>query len=114
MTPTDHTPEKPELTDRQQEILDFIRLHISEHGYAPTIREIGAAFGIRSTNGVHDHLQSLERKGYLERGSLKSRALRVLSGEEASPERPSRRRAQSSRAPAARGLSPTHLAIPMP
>lgn len=73
------------LTDRQQEILDYIRRHIEENGYPPTVREIGAAFGIRSTNGVADHLKSLERKGYLERGSLKSRALRPLSVEEADP-----------------------------
>jgi repressor LexA len=74
-----------ELTERQQEILDYIRRHIEENGYPPTVREIGSAFGIRSTNGVADHLKSLERKGYLERGSLKSRALRPLSVEEADP-----------------------------
>jgi repressor LexA len=71
-----------ELTDRQQEILDYIRRHIDENGYPPTVREIGSAFGIRSTNGVADHLKSLERKGYLARGSLKSRALRPLQVEE--------------------------------
>jgi repressor LexA len=70
-----------ELTERQQEILDYIRRHITENGYPPTVREIGSAFGIRSTNGVADHLKSLERKGYLARGSLKSRALRPLSVE---------------------------------
>jgi repressor LexA len=74
-----------ELTDRQQAILEFIRRHINENGYPPTVREIGSAFGIRSTNGVADHLKSLERKGYLERGSLKSRALRPLTGEEPDP-----------------------------
>lgn len=67
-----------ELTDRQREILTFIHNHIGENGYPPTVREIGQAFGIRSTNGVADHLKSLERKGYLERGSLKSRALRPV------------------------------------
>jgi len=70
------------LTERQQEILDFIRRHITDEGYPPTVREIGTAFGIRSTNGVADHLKSLERKGYLERGILKSRALRPLPAEE--------------------------------
>ena len=73
------------LTDRQQEILDYIRRHIEENGYPPTVREIGSEFGIRSTNGVADHLKSLERKGYLSRGSLKSRALRPLQVEEPDP-----------------------------
>jgi repressor LexA len=74
-----------ELTDRQSEILSYIRKHIVENGYPPTVREIGSAFGIRSTNGVADHLKSLERKGYLARGSLKSRALRPIQMEAADP-----------------------------
>ena len=45
-------------------------------GYPPTLREIGAHMGIRSTNGVNDHLRALERKGYLTREDMKSRALR--------------------------------------
>src|SRR5215471_17599721 len=64
------------LTDRQREILDFITRSISERGYPPTLREIGLHFGIRSTNGVNDHLRALEKKGYLQREDLKSRALR--------------------------------------
>ena len=68
------------LTERQQKILTFIKESIQEQGYPPTIREIGEAFGIRSTNGVNDHLKALERKGYLLRGELKSRALSVIDG----------------------------------
>ncbi|GAC1338213.1 MAG: transcriptional repressor LexA [Myxococcales bacterium] len=68
------------LTDRQQKILSFIKQSIQEQGYPPTIREIGEAFGIRSTNGVNDHLKALERKGHLLRGELKSRALSVIEG----------------------------------
>src|ERR1700730_8625917 len=68
------------LTERQQKILSFIKRSIQEQGYPPTIREIGEAFGIRSTNGVNDHLKALERKGYLLRGELKSRALSVIDG----------------------------------
>src|SRR5882672_1319415 len=64
------------LTSRQQMVLDFIRESISERGYPPTLREIGAKMGIRSTNGVNDHLRALERKGYLTREDMKSRALR--------------------------------------
>jgi repressor LexA len=66
------------LTDRQREILDFIGQSIRERGYPPTLREIGLHFGIRSTNGVNDHLRALEKKGYLQREDLKSRALRPV------------------------------------
>lgn len=69
-----------ELTERQEKILAFIKKSIQAQGYPPTIREIGEAFGIRSTNGVNDHLKALERKGYLLRGELKSRALSVIDG----------------------------------
>jgi repressor LexA len=68
------------LTDRQQAILDFITQSIEERGYPPTLREIGEHFGIRSTNGVNDHLRALEKKGHLQREDLKSRALRPTSG----------------------------------
>src|ERR1043166_2341038 len=68
------------LTERQEKILSFIKRSIVEQGYPPTIREIGEHFGIRSTNGVNDHLKALERKGYLMRGELKSRALSVVEG----------------------------------
>jgi repressor LexA len=68
------------LTERQEKILTFIKKSIQDQGYPPTIREIGEHFGIRSTNGVNDHLKALERKGYLLRGELKSRALSVIEG----------------------------------
>src|SRR5579871_4843811 len=64
------------LTQRQQMVLDFIQESIHARGYPPTLREIGARMGIRSTNGVNDHLRALERKGYLTREDMKSRALR--------------------------------------
>jgi repressor LexA len=66
------------LTDRQREVLDFISDSIRKRGYPPTLREIGSHFGIRSTNGVNDHLRALEKKGFLHREDLKSRALRPL------------------------------------
>ncbi|HVX95391.1 MAG TPA: transcriptional repressor LexA [Polyangia bacterium] len=66
------------LTDRQQAILDFITQSIDERGFPPTLREIGEHFGIRSTNGVNDHLRALEKKGHLQREDLKSRALRPV------------------------------------
>jgi repressor LexA len=66
------------LTERQREILDFISLSIDERGFPPTLREIGQHFGIRSTNGVNDHLKALEKKGFLSRDTLKSRAMRPI------------------------------------
>ncbi len=80
------------LTERQEKILAFIKKSILEQGYPPTIREIGEHFGIRSTNGVNDHLKALERKGYLMRGELKSRALSVIDGGKASFAKLSKRR----------------------
>ena len=64
------------LTQRQREILDFISTQIDRHGYPPSLREIGEHFGIRSTNGVSDHLKALQKKGFLAREDLKSRAMR--------------------------------------
>jgi len=82
------------LTDRQLEVLRFIAREIEERGYPPTIREIGEALDIRSTNGVNDHLKALERKGFLSRDPVKSRALiptsaarEVLGAGEAPPAR---------------------------
>ena len=70
------------LTDRQRQVLSFIGESIRSRGYPPTLREIGERMGIRSTNGVNDHLKALEKKGYLQRQDLKSRALRVLDPDE--------------------------------
>jgi repressor LexA len=69
---------RPALTQRQRQALQFITDCLSDRGYPPTLREIGEHMGIRSTNGVNDHLKALERKGYLVREELKSRALRPL------------------------------------
>ncbi len=79
------------LTKRQQMVLDFISKSIFDRGYPPTLREIGTHMGIRSTNGVNDHLKALERKGYLRREDMKSRALRpVEQGETGKPRGPVR------------------------
>ncbi len=69
---------RPDLTDRQRQALDYITDCLTVRGYPPTLREIGEHMGIRSTNGVNDHLKALERKGYLVREELKSRALRPV------------------------------------
>ncbi len=66
------------LTDRQRAVLQYISDSILDRGFPPTLREIGNHLGIRSTNGVNDHLRALERKGYLTREDMKSRTLRLL------------------------------------
>ncbi|MBI1799375.1 MAG: transcriptional repressor LexA [Candidatus Eisenbacteria bacterium] len=63
------------LNDRAHEILGFIRRFAREHGFPPTIREIGVEFGISSTNGVRFYLKMLEKAGYLKRCGKISRGL---------------------------------------
>lgn len=72
----------PKLTARQAEIVMFIRVFMSERGYAPTLREIGDYFGIRSTQGVIDHLKALERRGVLTRDQRKSRSIVFINQQE--------------------------------
>jgi repressor LexA len=66
-------------TERQMEIYAFIRDKIHTRGYGPTVREIGAAFKIRSPNGVVCHLKALERKGMITRGKNMSRAIELVA-----------------------------------
>lgn len=65
------------LTNRQREILDVIESHMQEHGYPPSVREIGEAVGLTSPSTVHNHLLSLQRLGYLRRDPTKPRAIEV-------------------------------------
>lgn len=65
------------LTDRQRQILTVIQQHRDEHGYPPSLREIGAAVGLSSPSSVHAQLATLERKGFLRRDPAKPRALEV-------------------------------------
>lgn len=65
------------LTQRQKDIYEFIRDKIINRGYGPTVREIGAQFGIRSPNGVMCHLKALEKKGLIMRESHMSRAIQL-------------------------------------
>jgi len=66
------------LTDRQRRVLTFIETHIRQHGFPPTIREIGRHLNIKSTNGVSDHLNALQKKGFLTREGGKSRTLQLV------------------------------------
>jgi repressor LexA len=66
------------VTDREKEILAFVRQQIQAKGFPPSIREIGKRFGIRSTNGVRTALQALERKGQIKRSPMLSRGIELM------------------------------------
>ncbi|HHX27810.1 MAG: transcriptional repressor LexA [Bacillota bacterium] len=65
------------LTEQQARVLEVIRESIREHGYPPSVRELGARLGLKSTATVHTHLRNLERKGFLKRAAQKSRAFNL-------------------------------------
>src|ERR1700730_7042455 len=65
------------LTKRQKQLIDYLNDYISEHGYAPTLAEVGQYFGLSSLATVHKHLHSLEQKGFIKRQHNHSRALEV-------------------------------------
>jgi repressor LexA len=66
-----------DLTKRQQEIIDFIKRYGAQHGYPPTVRDIGKAVGLASSSTVHQHLANLEQIGLLRRDPSKPRALEL-------------------------------------
>jgi repressor LexA len=69
------------LTGRQQEIWDFLVDYVDQHGYPPTVREIGEAVGLASPSTVHAHLANLERAGLLKRDPTKPRAVELVGRE---------------------------------
>ena len=66
------------LTGRQREIHDFLSEYLREHGYPPTVREIGESVGLASPSTVHAHLANLERAGLIKRDPTKPRALELI------------------------------------
>jgi repressor LexA len=66
------------LTDRQQEIWNYLVEYVDSHGYPPTVREIGERVGLASPSTVHAHLANLERAGLLRRDPTKPRALELI------------------------------------
>lgn len=75
------------LTKRQKQLVDYLKNYISEHGYAPTLAEVGAYFGLSSLATVHKHLHNLEQKGFIKRVHNHSRALEVSAPEKREPSR---------------------------
>lgn len=81
----DRTTDKP-ATDRQRQILQAIADFRSEHGYPPSVREIGQRVGLSSSSTIHAHLNALERRGLISRDPTKPRALRSEGDAAAAPD----------------------------
>jgi repressor LexA len=73
------------LTSRQQEIWQYLAEYVDDHGYPPTVREIGDAVGLASPSTVHAHLANLERAGLLRRDPTKPRAIELVGRRKAEP-----------------------------
>jgi repressor LexA len=71
---------KDETTDRQRRILEIINEFVDEHGYPPSVREIGTRVGLSSSSTVQSHLRALERLGHISRDRTKPRALVARDG----------------------------------
>lgn len=82
-------PERAELTERQRKVLDAIRTHVAEQGFAPSFREIGEAAGLKSPSSVKHQLKALEEKGWIRISANKGRAIELVEDDspEASQER---------------------------
>lgn len=66
------------LTNRQEEVLKYVKNYIAKYNYPPAIREIGKALGLTSPATIHTHLSSLEEKGYIKKNNAKYRSLELL------------------------------------
>ncbi|WP_408071156.1 transcriptional repressor LexA [Butyrivibrio sp. JL13D10] len=69
--------EKRKISEKQQEILDFIKEKILDKGYPPTVREICETVHLKSTSSVHSHLETLEKNGYIKRDPTKPRTIEI-------------------------------------
>ena len=69
------------ISDKQREILEYIKQEILQRGYPPAVREICEAVHLKSTSSVHSHLETLEKNGYIRRDPTKPRAIEILDDE---------------------------------
>ena len=70
----------PRTSNKAQLIIDYVNQFIQENGYSPSVREIGAAVGLRSTASVSYHLQALQEKGLLQSPDVKGRKRALVTG----------------------------------
>ena len=82
-----------DLKDREQKVLDFITEQIKKNGYPPTVRDIGAALGIKSTSTVQKSMNILEEEGFIRKQAGKRRAFEVVAGGADKPQAPAQDRA---------------------
>jgi repressor LexA len=80
--------DRSKLTERQREVLDFIRDFSQRNSYPPSVRDICEAVGLSSTSSVHAHLNSLEEKGFIRRDGSSARAITILGDDEMQGEGP--------------------------
>jgi repressor LexA len=66
------------ITQKQSEILDYIKTQILNKGYPPSVRDICEAVHLKSTSSVHAHLETLEKNGYIRRDPTKPRAIEII------------------------------------
>ncbi len=66
------------ITDKQNEILEYIKKETLSKGYPPTVRDICTAVNLKSTSSVHAHLETLEKNGYIRRDPTKPRAIEII------------------------------------
>ncbi|KAB8301879.1 transcriptional repressor LexA [Bifidobacterium apri] len=85
------------LSDRQRQVLDAIRSHVAEHGYAPSFREIGDLVGLKSPSSVKHQLQVLADRGYIRIGAKKGRAIELVESQSVT-EQPSQQEATHQQA----------------
>lgn len=69
---------KGKISEKQNEILEFIKNQIINKGYPPSVRDICEGVGLKSTSSVHAHLETLEKNGYIRRDSAKNRAIEIV------------------------------------
>ena len=69
------------LNAQEQRVLEYIKKQIKETGYPPSVREICAALGFKSTSSAHQYIWKKKKKGYIDKGDLKTRAIRVVGTE---------------------------------
>ncbi len=72
---------KGNISKKQSEILGFIKEHLLERGYPPSVREMCIAVNLKSTSSVHSHLETLEKNGYIRRDPSKPRAIEIIDDE---------------------------------
>ena len=68
-----------DLSKKEKLVFDYLVKSINENGYAPSVRDIGASLGIKSTSSVHLYLHNLEAKGYIEQDANKKRTIRICA-----------------------------------